>query len=251
MSTTNQYTFLSWARKGLVNSISPVATGSTRASVELGVVVNGQTVSQTVEVLGPQDIIGMNADMVIRTEPRHWITDFEPNYLPFVEFYEEDFPWRYTPRLPNGTQLPPWLTLLALHPDEFEADDRSHPLPSIKILKNADLLFPPADQLWAWAHVHVNGAISQASELDTVVGQNPDRAYSRLFAARKLQPENPTICFWCPLTNWVDWPGWVSLPTTLRCLAKWLRRVNWRVRLFRTTTAGISTRASRAISNTC
>ena len=23
--------------------------------------------------------------------------DFEPNYLPFVEFYDEDFPWRYTP----------------------------------------------------------------------------------------------------------------------------------------------------------
>ena len=198
MSTTNQYTFLSWARKGLVNSISPVATGGTRASVELGVVVNGQTVSQTVEVLGPQDIIGMNADMVIRTEPRHWITDFEPNYLPFVEFYEEDFPWRYTPRLPNGTQLPPWLTLLALHPHEFEADDRSHPLPSIKILKNADLLFPPANQLWAWAHVHVNGAIKQASELDTIVGQNPDRAYSRLFAARKLQPEKPYHLFLVP-----------------------------------------------------
>lgn len=198
MSTTNQYTFLSWARKGLVNSISPVAVAGTRASVELGVVVNGQTVSQTVEVLGPQDIIGMNADMVIRTEPRHWITDFEPNYLAFMEFYEEDFLWRYTPRLPDGTRLPPWLTLLVLHPDEFEADDRSHPLPSIKILKEAAQLFPPADQLWAWAHVHVNGAISQASELDTVVGQNPDLAFSRLFAARKLQPEKPYHAFLVP-----------------------------------------------------
>lgn len=199
MSINNQYTFLSWARKGLVNSLSPGLTpGDTRASVTLGVVVNGQTVNQTVDVLGPQDIIGLNADMVIRTEPRHWITDFEPNYLPFVEFYEEDFLWRYTPRLPDGTKLSPWLTLLALHPDEFEANDQTHPLPSIKILKDASLLFPPADQLWAWAHVHVNGAISQASELDTVVGQNPDQAYSRLFAARKLQPDKPYHMFLVP-----------------------------------------------------
>lgn len=197
--TTNQYTFLSWARKGLVNSISPVpVAGGARAAVELSVVVNGETVGQTVEVLGPQDIIGMNADMVIRTEPRHNITDFEPNFLAFVEFYEEDFPWRYTPRLPDGTKLPPWLTLIALHPDEFEADERTHPLPSIKILKDAAKLFPPADQLWAWAHVHVNGAINNAADLDVVVDQNPDRAYSRLFCARKLKPEQPYHAFVVP-----------------------------------------------------
>ncbi|MBO0935321.1 hypothetical protein J2I47_02045 [Fibrella sp. HMF5335] len=198
MSTTNQYTFLSWARKGLVNNISPAAAGGVRAAVELSVVVNGQTVSQKAEVLGPQDVIGISPDMVIRTEPRHWITDFEPNFLSFVEFYEEDFPWRYTPQLPDGTKLPPWLTLIALHPDEFEADDRTHPLPSIKILTDAAKLFPPADQLWAWAHVHVNGAINNAADLDAVVGQNPDRAYSRLFCARKLKPEQPYHMFVVP-----------------------------------------------------
>ncbi len=107
MSTTNQYTFLSWARKGLVNSISPVATAGTRASVELGIVVNGQTVSQTVEVLGPQDIIGMNADMVIRTEPRHWITDFEPNYLPFVGYPKKISPGATPPACPTEPNCPP------------------------------------------------------------------------------------------------------------------------------------------------
>ncbi len=65
-------------------------------------------------------------------------------------------------------------------------------------MKNADLLFPPANQLWAWAHVHVNGAIKQASELDTIVGQNPDRAYSRLFAARNFSPEKPYHLFLVP-----------------------------------------------------
>ena len=40
--------------------------------------------------------------MVVRTEPLNWITDFEPNYLPFVEFYDEDFAWRYTPAKAAG-----------------------------------------------------------------------------------------------------------------------------------------------------
>ena len=198
MSVKNQYTFLSWARKGLVNSISPVPAGTSRATVRLDVLVNGQTVSQTIQVLGPQDIIGMNADMVVRTEPRNQITDYEPNYLPFIEFYEEDFPWRYAPRTPDGAKLQPWLTLVVLKADEFDADDRSHPLPSFKIKKDAAQLFPPADQLWAWAHVHVNGEVLNAAGLDTVVGQNPDHAYSRLFSPRKLKPETAYQAFLVP-----------------------------------------------------
>ncbi|MCY7351390.1 MAG: hypothetical protein LH606_12105 [Cytophagaceae bacterium] len=198
MSLKNQYSFLSWARKGLVNSISPVPAGTARASVRLDVLVNGQTVPQTIQVLGPQDVIGMNADMVVRTEPRNWITDYEPNYLPFIEFYEEDFPWRYSPRTPDGAKLQPWLTLVVLKPDEFDADDRSHPLPSFKIKKDASQFFPPADQLWAWAHVHVNGAVTDAAGLDAVVRQNPDHAYSRLFSPRKLKPETPYQAFLVP-----------------------------------------------------
>ncbi len=54
-------------------------------------------------------------------EPRHWITNFETNYLPFVEFYEEDFPWRYTPasHSDGGRRLRPWLTLVVLDEGEF------------------------------------------------------------------------------------------------------------------------------------
>ena len=44
------------------------------------------------QLYGPGDIIGIDAGLIVRTEPRHWITNFETNYLPFVEFYDEDFP---------------------------------------------------------------------------------------------------------------------------------------------------------------
>lgn len=195
---SNQYTFLSWARKGLVNSLSPAPAGATRASLKLDVVVNGEPVSQTIQVLGPQDIAGIQADMIVRTEPRNRITDYEPNFLPFVEFYEEDFPWRYTPATPAGTKLTPWLTLVVLKTGEYETDDRSHPLPSFKITKDASGLFPPADQLWAWAHVHVNTGIQQASDLDTLVTSHPDKASSRLFSPRKLKPETAYEAFLIP-----------------------------------------------------
>ena len=41
--------------------------------------------------------------MVVRTEPLNRITNFEPNYLAFIEFYDEDFLWRYTPARANGS----------------------------------------------------------------------------------------------------------------------------------------------------
>jgi hypothetical protein len=195
----NQYSFLSWARKGIANSISATAGPSvSRAEIKLNVVLNGENVAQNIQLYGPQDVVGVNPNMVIRTEPRNWITDFEPNYMSFIEFYEEDFPWRYSPKRPDGTHLQPWMALVVLKDDEFEADDKTIPLPSFKIKKDAALLFPPHDQMWAWAHVHVNSSITQASDLDNLLKQNADMAYSRLMCPRKLKPNTGYHAFVVP-----------------------------------------------------
>ena len=53
-----------------------------------------------VSLVGPGDIAGVNPQQVIRTEPRHSVTDFEPNYLAAIDLYDEDFPWRYSPLAP-------------------------------------------------------------------------------------------------------------------------------------------------------
>ena len=34
--------------------------------------------------------------MIARVDPPQGATGFEPNYLPFVEFADADFPWRYS-----------------------------------------------------------------------------------------------------------------------------------------------------------
>ena len=107
-----QYQFQSWVRKGISAQISEQDTlgaasaavpAGERASVPIGVSINATPQpAKPFALIGPGDIIGVHRDMIVRTEPHNWITNFEPNYLAFIEFYDEDFPWRYTPARPDG-----------------------------------------------------------------------------------------------------------------------------------------------------
>src|SRR6188768_4272861 len=103
-----RYQFHSWGRKGISTTIKqpdnlgnndPTETG--RASINLPLLVNEAEQTKSFKMIGPGDIIGINSDMIVRTQPRHYITDFESNYLVFAEFYDEDFLWRYTPAAPK------------------------------------------------------------------------------------------------------------------------------------------------------
>ncbi|HEV8117668.1 MAG TPA: hypothetical protein VGQ32_04040 [Thermoanaerobaculia bacterium] len=201
--TIARYSFLPWLRRGVANQLQVPASSASRASLTVSLTVSSDVESQpltpkNVELVGPGDVIGFNPQQVVRTEPRNWIADFEPNYLAFVEFYEEDFPWRYTPASPDTAahRLPPWITLLLLKETEFTRDNSpGKPLPSISLTPaaNAAALFAPAEQLWAWAHVHVNDALGPGHApdldgLDARLRANPDVGYSRLICPRRLEP---------------------------------------------------------------
>ena len=113
-----RYQFHSWSRKGISTGIAEkddLGTGSSatveRAEITIPVSLNGAGHSKNFALIAPGDIIGVNRDMIVRTEPLNRITNFEPNYLAFAEFYDEDFVWRYTPASPNGEKLRPWIFL--------------------------------------------------------------------------------------------------------------------------------------------
>ena len=156
------YQFQSWARRGISAHIkeqdtlgnpAAVLPPGERASVPIGVSINTTPqFPKDFALIGPGDIIGIHRDMIVRTDPRHWITNVEPNYLAFIEFYDEDFAWRYTPAKPQGEHLRPWIFLLVLKENEFDRDDHRLPLPVINV-KAAEAL-PPADETWLFAHVH-------------------------------------------------------------------------------------------------
>ena len=225
------YTFLPWLRQGIVSKITQqdnlgVGDGVTlRNSVRVALQVNNDPsfASQDVQLIGPGDVIGINSRAVVRTEPRNWITDFEPNYLACIEFYGESFLWSYTPaaavEVDNSggsvsdaqqTKLRPWLYLLVLDETEYkDVKSLEGLLPSIKLSDELDTtsVFPPVDQSWAWAHVHVsqdvtddgNNTVAESiEELEALVKKNPDVSLSRLVCPRKLKPRTSYHAFVIP-----------------------------------------------------
>ncbi len=220
------YSFLPWVRNGLANKITTVATNKDlRAKVKVNLELTGtnrndKTTSTTdikrvVELYGPGDITGIQSRAIVRTEPRDWITNYEPNYLPHIEFYDEDFPWRYTPtktQKEHEERLQPWLALIVLKEDEFENIKMvgDSPLPSLKV--HDTNVLPPVDDLWAWAHVHVHEAIQKENseelvwnETDSInekfkkiIDKDPDRASSRIISPRRLEEKTGYHAFLVP-----------------------------------------------------
>jgi hypothetical protein len=227
--TANAYSFLPWLRTGLSTRITEDPGKALRASIPVILRLTGdpvvgsipitKDVKQVVQIYGPGDVVGVDSRAISRTEPRPWITNVEPNYLAHIEFYDEDFPWRYSPAAPDPStgRLAPWLALIVLagghepqdDPDaEFaESAAAGGPLPFITVLDPLKTL-PMAAQLGAWAHVHVNGALDSpiVSEnmpaalgaLQAVLRTNADNACSRLICPRRLQPDRGYHAFLVP-----------------------------------------------------
>ena len=140
-------------------------------------------------------------DLIIRTEPRANETNFQPNYFPYVEFLQADFPWRFTPakyKDPSSlTRLTPWLCLITLRKEEFEVVPSNNPLPIIRIL-NTETSLPDLDQYWAWAHCQINGKINNSFELKNILISQPHKIISRIISHRRLEPNTKYFAFLIP-----------------------------------------------------
>jgi hypothetical protein len=221
---TNAYSFLPWLRTGLTTQITVDPGTAARATIPVQLRITGEAVAggpltqdltQPVQLYGPGDVVGIDPRAISRTEPRPFLTNVEPNYLAHIEFYDEDFPWRYSPAPPDGAtrRLAPWLALIVLAGPETgnaeftEAGQATRPLPAITVTDPATTL-PPPDQLGAWAHVHVNGGLDPAVASDDpstalaalahLLRTNADNACSRLMCPRLLDPGTGYHAFLVP-----------------------------------------------------
>ena len=225
MDTLRNYTFLPWTRRGLSADITvpdDLGSGSAaaeRATVSVGFNINAEPIGKDIEVLGPGDVIGINPRAIVKTEPRNWVTDFEANYLPYIEFYEEDFPWRFTPATAANTleqsRLRPWIFLVVLKESEFLEPRRSGPLPAFELAGRSrsriDIRASRADlgvgacacqrehhrQLAADA-VRPGGSRRRAEPAADACGSIADVASSRLLCARKLEKSTAYHAFVIP-----------------------------------------------------
>jgi hypothetical protein len=227
--TSSDYSFLPWYRRGIGGLVAGTpAAGVSRATVKVELKIDGEPIAggsaksavakRDIEIFGPGDIVGIDQRAIIRTDPRDWITNFEPNYLAQIEFYDEDFPWRYTPVGPLGgsLQLTPWITLIVLQEDEFNDGNNIEGKPLAFIALNSLENLPAFSELWAWAHVHVNDSLATPDappaakeivstavnlvldRLDKLLTKNSDLAYSRIVCPRKLKPNQAYHAFLVP-----------------------------------------------------
>ena len=204
-------TFFPWFRRGLANRLDVVdplilvENTPLRPSIAVKLKLladdreHPESVKQKLELLGAGDVTGFSTRSIVKTDPLPGVSSYEPNFLPYIDFYEEDFPWRYTPGKANqGRRLRPWLVLLVLREGEFERVpfEKGMLNPVIRIFPGAiDQVFPSAQQTWAWAHVQVN---AETTNPLNEVKENPNKGVSRLICPRRLSPFTAYSAFVLP-----------------------------------------------------
>ena len=89
-------------------------------------------------------MLGVDPQLIVRTDPRPNSSDVEPNYLPAIEFDPPDLPWLFTPASAGGNErLRPWLVLVCVDrsivdpPQMTSSGGRRGPLPVIELTSAA------------------------------------------------------------------------------------------------------------------
>jgi len=215
-----RYIFLPFFRQGIAQYIEiddkpdqDLQQKRVALQIKLKVEQKTELIPQNIELYGPGDVIGLDPRHIVRTDPtfKTVVSDYEPNFMPLIEFSRIDLPWCMTPAKPwedTPNRLSPWICLIVLKAKdgediigEYEDSPMSsdQPSPAIKVNKqNSRLPLPNLTCSWALAHVQVTTekqAITDNDEekftpdvLRSIMMHSPEKIVSRLICPRKLEP---------------------------------------------------------------
>lgn len=190
-------------RTAVAGQAAAPSGGSQRRQVRIGVqvvaggVAHGAPRELAADLLGAGDIVSLHPSMVGRVEPGPGARAAEPNYFPYIDFVDADFPWRYTLDLGPASRLRPWLLLVALQAAEFRHLGRgAGPLPRIEVFKPAASLPQPA-QSWAYAHAQLT-VPDGAADVRDVLAAAPEAGHARLMCPRRLEDNAGYTLFLVP-----------------------------------------------------
>jgi len=181
MAEFNSYYF-PWVRKGLGTYIDekeslgqdgmilcrPELTVKSKYNVRHNLPEEGQAAEESTVILektvkfnGPGDVLRINTSAVMKVHPEAGSEGFPVQYLPYIEFWEPDFLWRYTPAAENDGKLRPWLALVVCRQEDVR----------LGTIGNAPYFtFIGDDGAWAKAFPSVSGlhrcAHAQGGEAD-------------------------------------------------------------------------------------
>ena len=107
--------FLPHVREG----IAPTSSAGAHAQASVGVRLESpgrqaRDVSRVMTLLGPGDVVAIERRQVLRVTPASGTRDAEPEFFPSIEFDAPDLPWTYSPIVPSGTRVLPWMVLIVV-----------------------------------------------------------------------------------------------------------------------------------------
>jgi hypothetical protein len=211
------YQFLPWARRGLARahqSLDGQDNLPARPQVKVGLTLQARQDGQgaaavsgniDLSIYGPGDVIGIDPRLVVRTDPKPHISNFEPNYLAVIDFDPPDFPWMMTPAKAGANQrLSPWLALIVLQRSASTLPQLrpGTPLPvvALSVEQVGSELPNLADAaLWAHAQAVTTGIADDTSRLSEELSKYPERNISRLVCPRRLQPNTAYVACVVPV----------------------------------------------------
>jgi hypothetical protein len=186
--------FLPFVREG-VTPVAAASTATARPQTRITMRLSApgrqaRDIGRSLELLGPGDVLGIEPGQVLRMTPAPGSRDAEPDFFPSVEFDAPELPWTYSPELPEGTRLLPWIALVVIEAQPAVRLDRGQRGQSPWILRMpADVArreLPDLSDAWAWVHVQV--ACATAGHIAATLANEPDCTLARLLSPRRLLP---------------------------------------------------------------
>jgi hypothetical protein len=202
-NNTAAYGFLPWVRTGLV-SMAQNAPAGNYVSLQVTLTVNTTaTAPVSVRLLGPGQVTGIDPRAITRMEPLPDTTSFEPNYFAAIELATPDFPWMFSPAVPNGAKLNPWLCLVVVQVQPGVAlVPRANALSLLQFSEPAVPVdeLPNLDEIAFWAHAQVAGSPPPSADADirAALADPSSGRVSRIVCPRQLQPNTAYIACLVP-----------------------------------------------------
>lgn len=203
--------FIPYMRQGLAAMVNDISGPGKRISVpvKLNMEANGEAaeaIVRDVSLLGPGDVLGINERIIKLTEPAANSLTFEPSLIPFVEFTDPDFLWRFsTKKTADNQHWLPWLSLVVLQSETTDEAGEFTILPSggqglpSRIQLSDEAILPDLNFSWKWAHIHISDLDTKTPEqLKQAIAQTPENAVCRLLCPRRLAPQTRYTAFVVP-----------------------------------------------------
>ncbi len=197
MSNSHNY-YIPHLRTGMAARVATSSQKEKRTSIKVSLDAKAgnqkETASLDIALYGPGDVLGFQQKAILRIQPVHNIGNFDASKVPFLEFAEPDFLWRYSTLKVKGNWVP-WISLIVLknkdgeEEGEFALLPRTNPNLPPRVKLSADAKLPDLKEAWRWAHIHVNGEEGTNEErIKNILKTQPHLAVARLMCARRLKP---------------------------------------------------------------